>query len=504
MKSIIYSAIATAIAASSFGVSAQKAVVYLKNGQTIEYKAQELDFIQFIEDEENPVIDNIITEEYIPDPYFRQYVKDVIVNGADELSSEAAAAFTGTIDLSLGAYWDVASFEGMEFFPNTTTLNINYTNAPAEGLAPMPGLKNFRCSGSKVDVKTFDFASYFPSLDYLDISNNTVDGDLTLALDNITKLECYRCQLKSLDVSGCPNLNSLSASYNNLTSLNLGESKISFLFIQENPNLGTVDLSGLKTNLQELNISNSGIKTLDLAGLTNLTWLECQANSFTTTPNFNECINLQNLRCEDSGITTIDVSALKNLEELHCYNNALTELNISNLPKLRMVNAFNNKLTSVNTDGCDAIYMLSIYNNELTSLEVNSPSVVNVYAANNKLSTVSVQDCPLLSQLDLGSNNLSELTLENLPSLGLFYADRNLITSVSLKNLPMLNYFDLSTNKLSRLDVTSLDQEILTGLACGSNEKNMEIKVWENMSLDQTPAGWSIGTATLVHEFTEE
>ncbi len=147
--------------------------------------------------------------------------------------------------------------------------------------------------------------------------------------------------------------------------------------------------------------------------------------------------------------------------------------------------------------------MLTIYNNELTSLDVNNSPVVNIYAATNKISTASVNGCPNLSQLDLGSNKLNELTLEDLPSLGLFYADRNTLSSVTLKNLPMLNYFDLSTNKLTRLDLTSLNQEILTSLGCSGNERNMEIKVWADMSLDEVPAGWSIGTATLVHEFTE-
>ncbi|WP_313894254.1 hypothetical protein [Psychrobacillus sp.] len=111
---------------------------------------------------------------------------------------------------------------------------------------------------------------------------------------------------------------------------------LKILIMEQNPNLKSLDVSGL-TNLQYLNVNNSGLMSLNISGLSNLRTVS---------------INYNNL-------SSLDVSSLKSLNSLSVSNNNLTSLDVSNLKSLNSLSVNNNNLTSLDVSGLDGLTQLN-------------------------------------------------------------------------------------------------------------------------------------------------
>lgn len=502
MKHFYHLALATAAILSCNPASSQKAIVSLKSGETIEYAASDINYIQFV-DNSVPEVDNILTPEYIPDQYFRAYVKKVIANNKSTYSSAQAAAYTGEINLSTQSYWDCASIKGIEFFKEITTLDISNTQVPSSDLIVMNSVKYFGCGKTTIPASGIDYFEYFPNLTKLYIANSAVNGPLRLASDKLIVIDCTGCGITSLDVSGCRNMLEVIAGTNKINNLNFtGCDKIQGIYVQNNPTLGTLDLSSVASTLKELNLQNTGITYLDLEGLENLTMLCVMDNNFTSTPDFNQCPKLTVLRCENSGLTSIDVSGLKDLNELHCYDNRIGKLDISGLQKLTLVNAFRNVLTDINLDNCDGIEILTLSGNRLKTLDVSGlQNLYSLYADDNKLTTLNVGGCDNLSGLFIARNKFTSFSISGYDRLSTLSLDKNELTEITLTNLPELQHLKLNNNELQRIDLTSLSEEKLLDFECMNNSNACQVKVWSGFDTEKIPEYWNIGRCKLVHEF---
>lgn len=349
---------------------AQNVTIKLQGRSPLIYPASELEFIKF-DDAQTPAGDefNILTPEYMPDENLRACIMDIFELEEENLSNIDAAKYTGWITISNG---DVKSAKGLEYFTSIPYLAFNSCKSlDVTTLPELPNVTYFNLSFCS--LPEFDVFHYFPNLTKLLISGNKFKNYAPVS-DKLLVLGCEANYMESLDVSGCPNLQELSAGQNRLTQLNIGTSPLKELIVKDNAAIGAVNFDHARNTLQLLNVSNTGITSLDVHDCYMLQELECQENSLVSTPNLNGCVSLKRLRLEHTGISELDLSTMLALEELHCYGNNIKKLDMSGLAGLKFVNAFSNPLTWIDVNGCGALEHLHVSGTELEYVDLSDCS----------------------------------------------------------------------------------------------------------------------------------
>ena len=117
------------------------------------------------------------------------------------------------------------------------------------------------------------------------------------------------------------------------------------------------------------------------------------------------------------GLTgTLDVSGLTALTYLDCYYNQLTGLNASGCTALTSLECGYNQLADLNVSGCTALQVLYCYNNQLATLDVSGCTALNtLYCSDNQLTTLDVSGNTVLRGLYCHNNQLTELDLTDTP-----------------------------------------------------------------------------------------
>lgn len=165
------------------------------------------------------------------------------------------------------------------------------------------------------------------------------------------------------------------------------------------------DLTGLEAfiNINDLNLYNNNIKTINLSSLTKLKYFSCPYNA----------------------LTSLDVSMLTNLEHLLCDNNYITDLKIKGANNLIDVKCVSNKLTSLDVSFLKKAHYLRCGYNDLTSLIVSSDNI--------------------FSELHCQGNEFTNLDLRNLKNLIFFKCQQN-------PNLKMICIPDRDTTNYQKDD----------------------------------------------------
>ena len=88
-------------------------------------------------------------------------------------------------------------------------------------------------------------------------------------------------------------------------------------------------LDSLPNDIKEIDVSNKGIKSLDVTKFKNLKTLNCNNNQLTSL-HLNE--KLQTLYCNNNQLSSLHLN--ENLKTLNCDNNQLTSLHLENLETL--------------------------------------------------------------------------------------------------------------------------------------------------------------------------
>ncbi|HMC00531.1 MAG TPA: T9SS type A sorting domain-containing protein [Flavobacteriaceae bacterium] len=261
----------------------------------------------------------------------------------------------------------------------------------------------------------------FINLDTLNIRLNRIE---TLDISNLIGLKslfCERNYLSSLDVSFLSNLETLNCYQNQLTSINLN--------------------------------STNSLLYLDLGGNPDLS-----INSFLQS-NMVNLTNLKTLKCSSSGLTNLDFSILINLEELDLYNNLLTTLDVSNLTKLKVLTCQNNQLTSLNVSNLVDLENLTCSQNLIYDLDIGElTKITRLICNNNELTDLNISSLINLDFLNIDDNKLVNLNIENLSNLKTLLCNNNLLSSLNVENLNKLQTFKCSFNNLVSLDISGLQE----------------------------------------------
>lgn len=356
-------------------VSAQNVTIKLQGQAPKIYPASSVEFIKF-DDSSSPQGDvyNILTPEIMPDAALREAIMDRLDLEEEYCTNEQAANYQGWL---MFPSYEFVNCKGLEYFTSATYLCFdNCKDIDTTTIPVMPNITSF--SITFCSLEPFDIFSHFPNLTKLVISGNHFKNYAPVN-DKLQILYCDNNYMETLDLSGCPNLYELTASTNKLTSVNIGSGPYKEIVVKDNPSIGSINFDHCRNSLWFMNVSNTGITSLDLHDCVALEELECQGNQFTETPNFSGCSALKKLRIEESGITSLDLSGMPILEELNCYSNKITNLDLSNHTALWFVNAFSNPMTSVNVDGCTALYRLHLSGTKLPKVDLSNCSGDNLF-----------------------------------------------------------------------------------------------------------------------------
>ena len=274
-------------------------------------------------------------------------------------------------------------------------------------------LKYLYCNNNKFSG-TFNLSNRSTML-YLNISSNP----------SITTLNCYSNALTTLNVSGCSAMTTLDCHGNQLTSLTNIPNSVQSMNCSNNKFSGTFNLTG-RSNLKTLDISSNpsintincysnALTTLNVSGCSAMTTLDCHGNKFAS-------LSVTGV----SSLKTLDASDNPSLTTLNCYNNALTSLNLNGCSTLTTLDCHGNQLTSLGTlptslqnlncssNKFSGIFSLT-FSNALKSLDIsNNTSLTRLYCYSNALTSLNVNGCPALITLDCHNNKLTALSVQGL------------------------------------------------------------------------------------------
>ena len=349
--------------------TAQIVTVKIKDADPIVYDASKVEYIQFT-DEDYEDLTNLLTEQYIPDPTFRNWINEHLANNSGYYSFEDAIAYTGTIDLAEKI--DLESLEGLSYFPNITGLNVQGCQKLDNSTLPhLDALTYFNCVNSS--RSTFDALALFPNLERLLIGSNNFEGSMVISSDKLKEFDCfYNPGVTSVDVSGCPNLQTLTCTNCNIQSVELGNAPIEYLYCYGNPALTSINIDNIRPILKEYTISGTGLHDVDVSGCVSLEYLEFQDGLFYGKIDLTGCEKLETLRCQNSYVQgELDLTTLKNLKVLYCFNNQISGLNLAGLSKLEWVYGYNNYLDYINLEGCVSATALYLYNNYMPRIDIS-------------------------------------------------------------------------------------------------------------------------------------
>ncbi|MBR0035464.1 MAG: hypothetical protein IJP54_07285, partial [Synergistaceae bacterium] len=166
-----------------------------------------------------------IDDSNFPDTMFQYYVYAFLDKNFDGILSTSEKNAVTEIKVSS---LDIASLQGIEYFPALETLDCSSNSLTALDLTKNTALASLNCSSN--------------SLTALDLTNNTA----------LKTLNCSSNQLEALDVSMCTSLNSADCSSNKLTSLTLGDNEALLTLNCTDNTLTEIDISGCPnlTNFQ--------------------------------------------------------------------------------------------------------------------------------------------------------------------------------------------------------------------------------------------------------------
>ncbi len=291
-----------------------------------------------------------------------------------------------------------------------SSVSIGDPNSMGDGIANNDSVITARISSATwldlsggLNVEDITGIADFTSLTQLNCNNNLLtDVDFT-SNTAIEEVYCDNNQIDSINVNSLTNLNTLTFNSNPLKYLNCANSGLNFLDFTSSPPLETLIATGC-TGLTTLHVTTSGgnLSNLQITGASNLTFLDCRANSLTTL-DLTSCSSLSKIICDLNQLTTLDLSPCSALEGLSCKGNLLTALDFSNNSLVDTINFSFNNISSLVVSNLTALKALDCSDNSISSLDLSSNSILTALNCENNS----------LNSLDLRNGNNTNLSLFN-------------------------------------------------------------------------------------------
>lgn len=134
-----------------------------------------------------------------------------------------------------------------------------------------------------------------------------------------------------------------------------------------------VGITGLQNlpALQRLVLNNNSLTTVDVSGLTALTYLDCSSQPTLTSLNVSGCTSLVTLLLGSCNLSSVNVSGFTHLVTLICVNNGpLSSLTLTGCTSLTTLDCNTCNLSSLNCSGLVALTSLNCNSNNLGTLNI--------------------------------------------------------------------------------------------------------------------------------------
>jgi len=359
-----------------------------------------------------------INEETFPDPVFREYVLKIV--GSSVLTEEKAQQIV-VLDVSKNNIKKVLGDRD----PITSLMGIRYLRY----------VKDLNCSGQKLK-KTLNLEQN-SRVERLNCRFNQLTGLWFHTGSSLRYLDCSENQFTALNLSKNPELTELYCSGNNLTALDLSANK----------------------KLQKIGASSNKLTAFDVRHLSELTYLNLQANF---------------------DLKAIDVSKNPKLEFLNVAQTGLTSLNVKNNRKLVELNVYCNQLTALDVRSNYLLKDLACFENQLTSLDLSSNiSLEYLGVSENPIAELDLHPLSNLKTLYCQKMQLKKLDVDRCPELQLLHCYDNQIETLDLRSNKKLQALKCQNNRLSWLDLSSNTALDPAKVDCSGNV--YDIKVDENL-----------------------
>ena len=471
----------------------------------------------------------LLNKTNFPDDTFRIFIRNsqtLNPDGNDFLTADEINNITA-LDVS---GMNISNLQGIEFFPELTTLSCNLTNITALDVSALTALENLSCAycTSLTSLNLYYDYTYGYSHNTVMKTLNVSGTKLTeLNLDNFWHLENFSC-------SGCTSLKRLSMKNNDaletLTIRGMYGSELEYLDISASLKLKTIDCSNnqlteLKVlychSLETLDCSNNQLTELSTFRCYSLETIDCSNNkldflnigllydNYDEKPKVlksvnvsnnqltqlilpDECPALETLNISNNQLTELpDLSTFAALEELNCEDNAITNtLSIVNIPTLQTLKTEGNDLQVLNVVNCSALTTVTFTPTAMTALILNNTAITELTKHGGLFYTLNILNNPYLEALDLSSNSISTFSISNCPVLKTLNLSGNPLNRAALfgtamppngnyanccELLPALETVDFSNNGLYGLNVVGLEH--LVSLDCGNAPNMYELYV---------------------------
>ncbi len=187
---------------------------------------------------------------------------------------------------------------------------------------------------------------YFPNLEKLDCSQNSIEKLDVSNLKNLKELRCYENNISKLNVKKNMRLKHIDCEKNRIKNLDVSQNKNLTLLFCGNNKLEKLVLTKNK-KLKSLAIDCNKIKEIDIKKQNNLEKLYCSETKIKKL-NLNYNKKLKTLDCRNNKIEKLELKHLSQLDYLHCSNNKLKKLDLRKNKLLTRLYCDKNSLISGN------------------------------------------------------------------------------------------------------------------------------------------------------------
>lgn len=336
---------------------------------------------------------------------------------------------------------------------------------------------------------------------------------------HLKRLNCEYNNLKELDVTHCPLLETLICYENGLRALDVTQNpKLQVLDCGWNSHIAELDVTHCP-DLVKLKCGGNNLTELDVTQNPKLEILDADYNRFdrldvTQNPELRFLdVSYSSFFATTSGekepIGSIDLSRNTKLEQFDCSQCSFEHLDLSNNPALTHLRCARNKLSSLDVSNNTKLKTLVVANNPIGALDVTMcPAIDTLWCEGNGLRALDLSKSQKLIWLNCSRNEIEELDFSN-TELGYLLGQENKIRkidmgektfgtttdylymklndnqieSLDLSRQPHLAWIELNNNNLQSLDVNACTR--LRGILCNNNPQMSELKfeqlseVWE-------------------------
>ena len=341
---------------------------------------------------------------HIPDMNFKSLLvgnPNINTNGDTEIQLNEAIGVTG--DLWCNGK-KINELTGIEAFANITRL-ICYNNE-LKTLDVSKNLKLTTLDCQSNEINNLDLSSNLDLQKLYCNGNKLTNLDLK-SCENLQFLQCGENDFSALDLSYNKALEEIHCSqfFNKskvLNSINLPENKTMKSIVLSYNELKALDVS-IYPELETLFIGYNKIKGIDVS----------------KNPKLKELSIESNMDYDDTTDFQLDVSKNLLLEKLYCNETNIAKLDVSNNPALVVLQCgtpgyfkTKRKLSSLDISNNPSLEVLQCFGHNLTNLNLSkNQKISELNCSENKLQSLDISMCKELNQLDVSENNLSVVIL---------------------------------------------------------------------------------------------